>query len=863
MTRWHKASCNTPDVIVDGETPICRACNSSPRLHDIIAQQESANAPLALPPDELVGQMKLCWPPSIRYYHDSNAGGDQTEPKGPAGTSVTRLSLLPYIYEALRPDEFRLLCLSSAKNENYPVHATLETYQHDDCPEYETVSYTWGGEDANNTPCKPIYVGPYWDVLLQTKNCWSMLQYLRPLRGLRMVWVDAICIDQTNLAERGFQVAKMGIIYQHCMRVVVYLGDDIVKRPSSKRHPSRHWLHEIDEKVQDPQINLQSLLCRRYFSRVWVIQELILSPYAVIPVEDMEFSAGILALKKLNSSRPLWRWDSTEASWMQNIGHGSSLQRFDLYSALKQTWNSKATDPRDRIFGILGLIQDGLTSTELKPDYSISFLSAFIGAFAHIIINLRYVTAFTIASGLRASPSYPSWVPDWRSLKDWPDELVAREDDLQTLRKRYTEVGSPDRSQYPGLIFSVSKCRSLWQRFDQDDEKDLQGISASIEASTAALSIELTHLLGVTSKPIRKCWETYLSIFELPTTSCALYICTPHVGLDTVISPGSDHLFMLEKPDKGGCILFVLRETGTPNSYKLVLCCSCFELVLMCTKLPVGARDLSKWDHSIRFNSDGQLYLAWPPQSLHSLLCEIQDTCGSSFELLSPEAFEPRSPMSDHRDKSRLRQMLRKLQSIFPFPYFRTGDILPTLQGIINDRHASGPGFAESYIKVFDDAFERFFFPPVIIGMRHNLPPRERKGPISLENVGYLHVETHNAYEITSIHFFNNPVSDGPDWKWRWKYSQEWYRLKDNPIPELRGRLELRIRWEDLRNAVMDTDLYRCFDRLSRFKQKKGAISFWEQPTPEDKLIFLDNEWPQEAMDELGIDGSTRPVQIL
>lgn len=63
----------------------------------------------------------------------------------------------------------------------------LETYRHDACPEYETTSYAWSGEDGDSTLSYPIYIGKYWDVPFQTKNCWFMLQYLRPGRGIRIV----------------------------------------------------------------------------------------------------------------------------------------------------------------------------------------------------------------------------------------------------------------------------------------------------------------------------------------------------------------------------------------------------------------------------------------------------------------------------------------------------------------------------------------------------------------------------------------------------------------------------------------------------------------------------------------------------
>jgi hypothetical protein len=102
---------------------------------------------------------------------------------------------LPICGPTLGTDEFRLVCIQAAgKDEDKIVHVSLETYNHANCPEYETVSYTWGGENSDYALCRPIFVGPYWDVLPQSQNCWEMLHFVRPWRGIRMVWVDALCL---------------------------------------------------------------------------------------------------------------------------------------------------------------------------------------------------------------------------------------------------------------------------------------------------------------------------------------------------------------------------------------------------------------------------------------------------------------------------------------------------------------------------------------------------------------------------------------------------------------------------------------------------------------------------------------------
>lgn len=60
--------------------------------------------------------------------------------------------------------------------------------------------------------------------ILVSDNCLSALQHLRQRHSDRLLWVDAICIDQTNTDEANQQVQVMGLIYQNAASVIVWLG---------------------------------------------------------------------------------------------------------------------------------------------------------------------------------------------------------------------------------------------------------------------------------------------------------------------------------------------------------------------------------------------------------------------------------------------------------------------------------------------------------------------------------------------------------------------------------------------------------------------------------------------------------------
>lgn len=207
MTRWHQQGCLVPDVSLDTcSTPKCRACGGAcPPVADLVAQLDRETSTIVLPPDESHGQFNLWWPRDVPYINQGviNESHEHTftVQNQHLEDNVSNLAIEDnqvanaHIYQkTLESNEFRLACLTATPQEDdYPIHLSLETYTHENRPEYETVSYVWGGETGDSRLSRPIFIGPHWDVLLQTQNCWSMLRFVRPRRGERMIWVDALC----------------------------------------------------------------------------------------------------------------------------------------------------------------------------------------------------------------------------------------------------------------------------------------------------------------------------------------------------------------------------------------------------------------------------------------------------------------------------------------------------------------------------------------------------------------------------------------------------------------------------------------------------------------------------------------------
>jgi Heterokaryon incompatibility protein (HET) len=121
--------------------------------------------------------------------------------------------------DPLLQDHFRLLYLEHGDKDS-AIHCRLATFELQSAPAYEALSYTWGEAVlSHEITCNG-------SSLQVTSNLHDALQYLRPIDGERIMWIDAVCINQTNPQERTAQVGIMKNIYSKSDHVVIWLGKD-------------------------------------------------------------------------------------------------------------------------------------------------------------------------------------------------------------------------------------------------------------------------------------------------------------------------------------------------------------------------------------------------------------------------------------------------------------------------------------------------------------------------------------------------------------------------------------------------------------------------------------------------------------
>ncbi|KAJ8112447.1 hypothetical protein OPT61_g5189 [Boeremia exigua] len=143
---------------------------------------------------------------------------------------------------------------------------------------YSCLSYTWGAP----TPTLPILVEGR--VMRVGRNLHEFLVVAAERFANMPLWIDAICINQSDNVEKGVQVQRMGDTFKEATEVLVWLGNDegvarlfdFSNSPSPWLHKARYYLpfQRLPKSLRAPAIRLKD---HGYWKRAWVIQELTLA----------------------------------------------------------------------------------------------------------------------------------------------------------------------------------------------------------------------------------------------------------------------------------------------------------------------------------------------------------------------------------------------------------------------------------------------------------------------------------------------------------------------------------------------------------------------------------------------------------
>ncbi|KIW14239.1 hypothetical protein PV08_07021 [Exophiala spinifera] len=319
-----------------------------------------------------------------------------------------------FCYYPLADSTFRLLLLNPGTFGDH-ITGSLEEYTFEDPPAYYALSYVWGQEPMIHRIVvngRTKFIQP---------NLFHALQRIRLRPGPIHVWVDAVCINQTDHSERTMQVRQMATIYRKATSVMVWLGEeDATSRFALDFVPQIissdfEWVGPWWE--QYGFTALAQILERPWFRRGWVFQELAFSTHSTIYCGDRQVymdhfimaidsvRAGLSTMQpsfiqtpnkmrtsiltNFRDSPAVKLLDTIEGAFSKTTKGDVLHRNMSLETLVDLSTFSETTDERDAIYAFLNLANDISSLSEpdqsdsIIPDYGKSILDVFVDFILH------------------------------------------------------------------------------------------------------------------------------------------------------------------------------------------------------------------------------------------------------------------------------------------------------------------------------------------------------------------------------------------------------------------------------------------------------------------------------------------------
>lgn len=369
-------------------------------------------------------------------------------------------------YKPIPAGQTRILCLQPGTADQ-PLTIRILPMNRSDSGSYDALSYTWG------SPTRSRVVVLNESLFFVTDSLYDALMYLRLSNRPRWLWADALCINQDDVAEKNIQIPMMNSIYRNAENVIVWIGEHAnnselalagmryLEVPENRKDlfGSAHE-PECMERLNELYNSLLAFYRRPWFRRTWIRLEItvsrkvlvqcgrdVISWYAMkrsarrLQVLQQKIKSGgfsepaAIDFDSINYLKYLtraWRYGQSAFGFMAETGSVYYFHGGGLLELLMISREYEATDPRDKIYGVLGLARESIegdSSTETNrfpegqhepPRFVVDYSKTVSEVYQHLakyLINRdRNLDVLCILSTHRGpgSSDLPTWTPDWR-----------------------------------------------------------------------------------------------------------------------------------------------------------------------------------------------------------------------------------------------------------------------------------------------------------------------------------------------------------------------------------------------------------------------------------------------------------------
>nr|OQO29773.1 hypothetical protein B0A51_03688 [Rachicladosporium sp. CCFEE 5018] len=503
--------------------------------------------------------------------------------------------------------EIRLLLLEAGTDDEDLIASLLIVDLEDPGrPKYETISYVWG--DASRRASLNVD-GCSTSV---PESAVAALRCIRLPDRTRVLWIDSICIYQSDIEERGRQVSMMADIYQSGTCLLAHVdvpGCDFGLVTTSISAVRRKMKRELDEMskigfplspigfgeapplmlglADDAILALWHFLSAAWFRRLWVLQEVILSNRSIIPCGDQVLEVSdvfdlihIILLDPMRLAADNSRKLISTANAV-TLANSSRLYRqfrqheHDLQSLVSLSNFYEVTDERDYVYALLGLYQEatGISTlpAALNPDYTQGVSKVFLRACQFAMTESQNLDMWNMPWMFSMKSEHiPSWAWHARS-RNLPgtNPLVAAARTEGALGHEFTACGSSEalKSTIPNFFGEGGRILSV-----QGVSPDTIHVATPplLEKSDEALSTWLIQVIDL-FLPLAQARGT--SMQSLGTTLVAAWQSTAR--RDSA-SDGEDLVDLLSSVKRAGGVPLVTRKwTRYDRAYYISLELAC------------------------------------------------------------------------------------------------------------------------------------------------------------------------------------------------------------------------------------------------------------------------------------------------
>jgi hypothetical protein len=395
-----------------------------------------------------------------------------------------------YIYTDVNSErgEIRLLRIHKQYLFWGHIRCSMESFPLYKVPEYEALSYRWGfGSEGPKIEYRVILIDG--KALQVPKSSWELLHARSSMYEDRLVWIDAICINQKDIAERVGQIPLMDKIYTKSHRTIVWPGDrfdsGMASRMLLRLYVTNHVFQAKDEEfllffeyeiVRPAWRAMIALFENPYFTRIWCVQEVALGKQTEIFHGNKYIPWDVFTETLVSYMRPrrraLLAWSTKDASdqtlWPRSIEGPSGVLVMDLIrkqhqsddlehlhigSLLAHCAQFQATVVKDRIFSVNGLLSE---TDKITPSYTVNDAEIF---FAASVLALKHPTqpfSTLIYAGI-------GWAPQESDLPSWAINSTRPYNHFTLASAWNNDINTPDQSTATHMPpeLSIDKDRRL------------------------------------------------------------------------------------------------------------------------------------------------------------------------------------------------------------------------------------------------------------------------------------------------------------------------------------------------------------------------------------------------------------------